>query len=104
MEDAEGAEVSKPTTGMKFDAGKPRWSLLPLVEVEKIVRVLTFGAAKYADSNWQLVDPSKYHDALFRHITAWQAGEKADAETGISHLAHAGACVLFLLWHEANAK
>jgi hypothetical protein len=86
--------------GKKFDHGKPRWSLLPWNAVKVIVDVLTFGAAKYDDDNWQKVDPKKYKDALLRHITAYLGGEKVDPESGIHHLGHAGCNILFLLWFE----
>lgn len=33
--------------------GKPRWDLLPLLLVEKIVEVFSFGAKKYAPNTWQ---------------------------------------------------
>lgn len=37
--------------GIKLDAGKTRWDLLPLRTVEEIVKVYTFGAGKYGDNN-----------------------------------------------------
>ena len=49
----------KKTEGMKFDTGKPRWSLLPWNQVEQIVEILTFGAKKYADNNWKKVENSR---------------------------------------------
>jgi hypothetical protein len=92
--------------GTKFDAGKPRWSLLPQGSVASIVDVLEFGAAKYAPNNWQLVQDgqTRYYDAAMRHIEAWRNGEKQDQETGLSHLAHAGCCLMFLDWIERNGK
>ena len=95
------------TKGMKFDGEKPRWDLLPYDQVEKIVRVLTIGARKYKPDNWQKVkDPiNRYSAALMRHIVAWEKGEIMDPETGEEHLAHAGCCLLFLMWHsEENGK
>lgn len=87
--------------GRKFDGGKPRWGLLPFREVEQVVDVLTIGAQKYEDHNWQRVRPvSRYIDAAFRHMTAWVRGEKQDPETGKNHLAHAICCLLFLMWHD----
>ena len=38
--------------------------------------------------------------ALMRHMWAWWQGEDKDAETGLSHLAHAACCILFLLSYE----
>lgn len=85
--------------GVKFDAGKPRWSLLPWGAVRHIVDVLTYGAKKYADNNWMKVPEWKdrYDSALERHLVAWRSGEWLDPETKMPHLAHAGACLLFLL-------
>lgn len=90
--------------GMKFDGCKPRWSLLPKGTVLKIIEVLEFGAAKYAENNWQYVKNGRqrYYDALMRHIEAWWSGEKTDPESGLSHLAHAGCCIVFLLWFDCE--
>jgi hypothetical protein len=88
------------TQGMKFDNAKHRWSLLPSGTVQQIIAVLEFGAAKYKENNWQHVDrgPERYYDALMRHVHAWRDGEKNDSESGLHHLAHAGCCLLFMLW------
>lgn len=90
---------TKPTEGMKFDAGKIDYTLLPWDGVEDIVKVLEFGAKKYARDNWQHVEGGqhRYQAAAFRHMIAYNQGEKTDPETGLSHLAHAGCCLLFLL-------
>ena len=92
----------KKPEGMKFDAGKQRWTLLPWRQVEQMVEILTFGAIKYADNNWQKVENPKarYFDALQRHLIAWFEGEKTDPESGKSHLAHAGCNLLFLMWFD----
>ncbi len=76
--------------------------MLPLDTVAAIVDVLTFGAQKYEPENWKHVDNAKdrYFSALFRHLAAWQGGEKLDADSGLSTLAHAGCCLLFLMWHD----
>lgn len=87
------------TEGLKFDSEKDRWELLPVNGVRQIVKVLTFGAKKYGAENWRLVDNHRrrYYAAAMRHLTAWYEGEENDPETGFSHLAHAGCCILFLL-------
>jgi len=91
--------------GIKYDGEKPRWELLPISEVEDVVKVLTFGSKKYEDNNWMFVKPrSRYVGATWRHFTAWLMGEKLDKETGISHLAHAVCCLLFLMWADKNDK
>lgn len=94
---------AQPTTeGLKYDGGKPRWDLLlagmPLA-LEEVVRVLTYGSAKYADHNWQHVERphERYLAAGLRHEAAYQRGEDYDPETGLHHLAHEACCLLFRL-------
>lgn len=88
-------------SGRKDDQGKLPYHLLPSDAVEEILRVLDFGAKKYAPRNWENgMAWSRPFSALMRHMWAWWRGEKADPETGISHLAHAGCCILFLLSYE----
>lgn len=90
--------------GVKFDKDKPKWNLLPWDELEDVVKVLTFGAKKYAPDNWKFVDDAnnRYMDAAMRHLVAHQQGEQRDAESGESHIAHALCCLLFMLWHDKN--
>lgn len=81
----------------KYDNEKPRWDLLPVAPVREIVKVLTFGAKKYDDHNWRkCAHLSTYYAALQRHVTAFWEGEDNDPESGLSHLAHAGCCLLFM--------
>jgi hypothetical protein len=87
--------------GRKFDADKLPWHLLPPDAIEEIVRVLEFGANKYGDRNWEKgMAWNRPFAALMRHMWAWWRGEDRDPETGITHLAHAGCCILFLLAYE----
>ena len=83
--------------GRKFDNDKPRWDLLPLKSIEQVVQILTFGAQKYDDNNWKLVEPlDRYFAAAMRHITAHRQGEYLDSESGLPHLAHAITNLIFL--------
>lgn len=88
--------------GAKHDGGKLRYSLLPKGTITEVLKVLEFGAKKYAPDNWMKVDnaQTRYYDAVLRHITAWYEGEKFDQETGVSHIAHALCCLHFLMWFE----
>lgn len=92
--------------GKKYDTGKLRWDLLPFEEVEDVVRVMTFGAAKYDPNNWQLVEGARwrYLAAAFRHLVAWIKGERLDSETGLPHLAHAVTNLLFLAWFDRHGS
>ena len=85
--------------GVKYDDEKLDWSLVPIEAMEDVIRVLMFGAKKYAPDNWKKVPDAqrRYYKAAMRHLTAWQRGETLDSETNESHLAHAACCLLFLL-------
>lgn len=89
------------TEGVKNDDGKLPIHLLPTDALLAITEILDFGARKYAPRNWE--KGMAWH-RLFRasigHLWAWWRGEAADSETGKSHLAHAGCCVLFLIAYE----
>jgi hypothetical protein len=85
------------TQGIKHDHMKRDFTLLPWDSVEEIVKVLEFGAAKYARDNWKNVEADRYVKAAFRHLVAYSQGEQNDKESGMPHLAHLGCCVLFLL-------
>lgn len=92
--------------GVKHDKGKTDWSLLPIEGVEEIAKVLTFGAKKYDRFNWAKVpDPMmRYYAAAMRHLASWRKGSKTDKQSGCSHLAHAGCCLLFLFHFDQQLK
>lgn len=82
---------------------KTRFDLVPFAALEEIADVLTYGANKYSANNWCRGTPwSRYFSALCRHIFAWWRGENTDPETGLSHLAHAGCCLIFLMEYQRN--
>ncbi len=107
------AQVAEPTErridvtkAQKFDEGKRDWSLLPYDSVEEIIKVLEFGAKKYSRDNWKAGEGFKYSrtfNAIMRHMTAVMfRGEDNDPETGLSHWAHVGANILFILHFVLN--
>lgn len=93
----DGADIAE-LAGVKHDAGKLQWSLIPGRAQVELVRVLTYGAHKYSPEGWREVRPlGRYVDAAHRHLSAWQMGEREDQESGIHHLAHAVCNLMFLL-------
>lgn len=89
----------------KHDKGKLQWNLLPINEVEEIVKVFDYGLQKYGKRNcWQLVENPKirYENALYRHFAEYLKGNKFDEESGLSHLSHLVTNGLFLMWFENN--
>lgn len=89
-------------TGMKFDADKIRFDLIPPIATEALAAVLTYGAKKYKPNNWRSVDPERYVAAFERHWHAFISGELFDKESGLPHLAHCMTNLAFLL--ELNYK
>lgn len=86
----------------KHDSGKARYDLIPPLALDAFVRVLTFGAKKYAPDNWRTVENrrARYFAAAMRHLWAWWRGERLDEESGEPHLACAMCCISFLLDEE----
>lgn len=84
--------------GSKFDTEKNLVQLLPVIAMERIAQIFTFGAKKYSEWNWSKgIKYSRIYGALLRHLFAWYKGEKADPESGQSHLYHAGCCIMMLI-------
>ena len=97
--------------GTKNDADKCRMELIPPELPWAVGRVLTVGAVKYADRNWELgMSWSRPFGAAMRHLWAWWGGKgpttksflfgELDDETGFSHLWHAACCLAFLIAYE----
>lgn len=89
--------------GRKDDQGKLRWDLLPLDVVEKLVEIYEFGANKYGENNWRTIENGykRCRAALFRHLTAYDKGERVDPESGKSHLAHAAWNALSMVYFDS---
>lgn len=89
---------STNTEAMKYDGEKVRLDLLPVEPIIDIGKVLTYGARKYSERNWEKgLAWSRCYAAALRHLFAWQNSETNDPETGLNHLAHAACEILFLL-------
>ena len=87
-------------SALKFDSEKPRLDLVPDAAVKEIAKVFTFGAKKYAPNNWRMgFEWHRLIRAAKGHIADFNEGEDLDPESGLSHLAHAGCCILMLLDH-----
>ncbi len=90
---------------MKFDEGKPQLAYLPTFETEQIMKVFDYGANKYERNNWKKPhDLNRMLSSLLRHVFSFMRGNIIDDESGHPHLAHAGCCILMLMWHVNNKK
>jgi hypothetical protein len=102
-----GPLVGKDGSGKDDRAdGKLRWDLLPLAEIEDIVRVYTEGAKKYADNSWQDIPDgfNRYFAATMRHLVAYAKGERFDSDTGCMHLAQVAWNAIALLYYDKHNK
>jgi len=97
--------------GTKFDEDKIRLELIPPELLFSIGTILTFGANKYDDRDWEKgMKWSRVFGAAMRHAWAWWGGKgptsnsfvfgSLDDETKRSHLWHLGCCVAFLIAYE----
>jgi hypothetical protein len=68
---------------------------LSIISKQQTLKELTGQRNWEAGMGW-----SRLYAAAERHLHAWWAGESNDSETGLSHLAHALACLHFLNHYE----
>jgi len=94
-------DIMAAGTALKFDQNKLPLNLLSTEAMNQRPAVLAFGEQKYAAPNWRSgFACSRPLAAAMRHITAFNNGEDCDPESGLSHLAHAACCIMFLLEFE----
>lgn len=97
--------------GVKYDEDKVRLELIPSELLFAVGTILTFGAKKYEDRNWELgMKWSRVFGAAMRHAWSWWGGKgpttinfafgELDDETGYSHLWHCATCIAFLIAYE----
>jgi hypothetical protein len=88
---------------LRYNAGKPKWSLVHYKSLLPLVRVLEVGASKYAPFNWQKPFPKdELKESLMRHVVALMDGEEYDKESGQHHIGHIMANAMFYSYHFVN--
>jgi hypothetical protein len=92
-------------SAVKHDGDKAPMNLLSREALEQTAMVMAFGKEKYAAHNWRKGFAwSRPLSAAMRHLMAFNDGEDKDPESGLSHLAHAACCIMFLLEFEKTHK
>lgn len=84
--------------GKKFDSDKAPMELLSNQALVEIAKVFGHGAKKYGKFNYKAgLSWGRVIGAAYRHLGAFNSGEDLDPESGLSHIAHLGCCVIMLL-------
>ena len=92
--------------GVKHDQDKLRLDLITPEMHRALGEVLTFGAKKYGDRNWEAgIDQKRLYAACQRHLLDWlEEGGSLDSESGLPHLYHAFCTVGMMLTLEKRHK
>ena len=92
---------SDVSVGIRLDDGKVRLDLIPPEWIWALGQVLTSGAAKYAERNWELgMKWGRVIGPLLRHTMKFICGERYDPETGNHHMAMAAWNCLALMSYD----
>lgn len=85
------------TPALKFDDDKPMVALVEPQYILGTAAVMSHGARKYGKSNWKNnLEMDRIYSAAMRHLLAFHDGQLNDPETGLSHLYHCSANLMFL--------
>ena len=89
-----------------FKDDKLRWDLLPMQEIEDIVRVFHLGAKKYEPNGWKDIPNGfeRYRAAMMRHLMCYMNGERYDKELNVNHLAQVCWNAIAMLWYDKHGK
>lgn len=76
-------EMDKTTlggVGVKHDQGKAQYRLLPMAQLEGVVRVMEYGVEVYEEGDWKFVPDGgkRYLDAGLRHLAKHTDGHILD--------------------------
>ncbi len=83
--------------GNRYNVGKIKWSLVSWSALVPMVKVLEFGAKKYAANQWkQGLSWVEVSESLQRHLYAFLEGEDDDRESKLHHVGHILCNAMFL--------
>lgn len=76
---------------MRFNKDKLRFDLIPPEADKMLAEILTMGARKYSDRNWEKGSFKLVEDiigSLKRHLNDWELGVDNDEDSGQNHTKH----------------
>ena len=83
--------------GSRYNEGKLKWSYVSFKALKPMVKVLMFGAEKYAPFNWTKgLKYTEICESLLRHTHAFLEGEDNDSESKLEHVGHILCNAMFL--------
>jgi len=92
-----GNITAASSLGVKDDADKLRYDLIPVQPLEELVLCYTVGARKYGDRNWEKgLAFGRLFAAMMRHAWAWWQGVRRH-DDGMHHLASVAWCAFALM-------
>jgi len=72
---------------LRYNQGKLRFDLIAPEMDLALAKVLTYGATKYKDRNWEMGLPiTNYLASAKRHLNKFELGEDIDEESGLKHI------------------
>lgn len=86
------------TEAVKYDTGKPDFTLVPIEAMEMMAEGFAYGARKYRRSNYRQsgLEWTRLAAACLRHVYQWLFVSTIDAESGCNHISLA-LCSLAML-------
>lgn len=89
---------------LRYNEWKPQWHLVHLQSLEPMIRVLEFGAKKYAPDNWKKpMDKKQILNSMMRHLAKLMDWEELDQESNLEHIGHIMCNALFYSYHSHEA-
>ncbi len=90
---------------VRYNKGKLSWGLIYWPSLEFMVRVLMFGAKKYAPDNWKKgMNRVKLLESIQRHVNALFNGEENDSDSKLHHIGHIMCNTMFYAFYTLNPE
>lgn len=91
---------------LRYNDGKPDWSLVDFHSLLPMVRVLEYGAKKYTvgevsgRENWKKpMDKKQILNSMLRHLIQLMEDEELDSESWLQHIGHIMCNAMFYSYH-----
>lgn len=82
---------------LRYNEGKPQWSLVDFKSIIPMVEVLEYGCKKYDRDNWKKGLPTReICESMIRHCMKLLEGQYLDDESGLPHVGHIMCNAMFL--------